>query len=443
MATFLIRDVRIFTGKETIDEGYIHVESGKINSVGPMNDMPKVAVKTYSKPGHTLLPGLIDCHIHADRADPEALPQALRFGVTTVCEMHNELENVQKLKKQTLEPDTASYKTAAQAATIENGWPIPVITAHDKSPETAAAIAKWPKLTDRNSAIDYLEWTKKEMQPDYIKLIHESGTSFGREFSYPSLELQSIIVEEANKRGYLTVAHATCLKDTIDVLNAGVNGLTHTFCDQPPTQEVIDAYKKNNAWVNPTLAAMGSLTTEGKDLQHRFAHDPRVKGLISEDSVGNMCKCMGFATEHGKVEYAYESIKKLREAGIDILWYVHPIRIMVRLLKNNCSGSDSAGPAVGTAFGLSMHHELHIFVHKIGMTPVEALRSATSLIAKRFKFDDRGQVAEGLNADLLLVEGNPLEDIDATLNIRGVWRDGNLCSMYTEKLEAGVEPLLG
>ncbi|KAI2482595.1 Amidohydro-4 multi-domain protein [Pyrenophora tritici-repentis] len=426
MTTFIIRDVRIFTGEEKIDEGYIHIEDGKINSVGPMKDIPKVTVKTYSKPGHTLLPGLIDCHIHADRADPVALPQALRFGVTTVCEMHNELENVQKLKKQTLEPDTASYKTAAQAATIENGWPIPVITAHDKSPETAAAIAKWPKLTDRNSVIEYLDWTAKEMQPDYIKLMHESGTSFGREFSYPSFELQSIIVEEAKKRGYFTVAHATCLKDTIDVLNAGVNGLTHTFCDQTPTQEVIDAYKKNNAWVNPTLATMGSLTTEGKELQHKFAHDPRVEGMLSEDSVGNMCKCMGFATEHGKVEYAYEGVRKLREAGVDIL-----------------CGSDSAGPAVGTAFGLSMHHELHIFVHKIGMTPAEALRSATSLIAKRFKFEDRGQVAKGLNADLLLVEGNPLEDIDATLNIRGVWRDGNLCSMYAEKLEAGVEPLLG
>ena len=90
-----------------------------------------------------------------------------------------------------------------------------------------------------------------------------------------------------------------------------------------------------------------------------------------------------------------------------------------------------------------MHHELYVFVHKIGMTPAEALRSATSLVAKRFQFTDRGRLAEGLNADLLLVEGNPLEDIDATLNIRGVWRDGNLCSTYAAKLEAGVEPLLG
>ena len=70
------------------------------------------------------------------------------------------------------------------------------------------------------------------------------------------------------------------------------------------------------------------------------------------------------------------------------------------------------------------------------MLPEEALRSATSLVAKRFKFDDRGRLAEGLNADLLLVEGNPLEDIDATLNIRGVWREGALCSAHAAKMES-------
>jgi imidazolonepropionase-like amidohydrolase len=81
-----------------------------------------------------------------------------------------------------------------------------------------------------------------------------------------------------------------------------------------------------------------------------------------------------------------------------------------------------------------MHHELHLFVHKVGMTPAEALRSATSLVAKSFKFEDRGKLAEGLKADLLLVEGNPLEDIDATLNIRGVWREGKLCSAHAKNM---------
>jgi imidazolonepropionase-like amidohydrolase len=68
------------------------------------------------------------------------------------------------------------------------------------------------------------------------------------------------------------------------------------------------------------------------------------------------------------------------------------------------------------------------------MSPEEALRSATSLTAKRFRFEDRGRLAKGLNADLLLVEGNPLEDISTTLNIRGVWREGNACSYHAEKL---------
>jgi imidazolonepropionase-like amidohydrolase len=321
MSSFIIRDVRIFTGEETIPEGFIYVLDGKIKAVGPTSEMPKASVKTYSKPGHTLLPGLIDCHIHADKANPIALPQALRFGVTTVCEMHNELANVQKLKKQTLEPDTASYKTAGQAATIENGWPIPVITAHDKSEETLAEIATWPKLSNRDNVIEYLEWNKREMQPDYIKLMHESGTAMGMQLSKPSVELQRTIIEEANKRGYLTVAHALSLQDTLEVLEAGVNGLTHTMCDQPPTQELVEAYKKNNAWLNPTLAAIGSLTTEGKAIQERFAHDPRVKGLIGDEAITSLCNCMGFAAQSGaKAEYAYESVRMLRKAGIDIVW---------------------------------------------------------------------------------------------------------------------------
>src|SRR5690242_5568219 len=241
MTSFVIRDARVFTGEYTIDEGYVLVEDGRIKAVGPTSNIPQLdsSVKVYCKPKHTLLPGLIDCHIHADRADPEALPQALRFGVTTVLDMHNELPNVLKLKKQTQEPDTAAYKTAGQAATIENGWPIPVIVAHDKSPETLAEIEKWPKLTDRNSVVEYLDWTTREMQPNYIKLMHESGTVMGTTLAQPTVELQQIIVEEAKSRGYLTVAHATSLQDTLDVLRAGVNGLTHTFCDQPPTDELI------------------------------------------------------------------------------------------------------------------------------------------------------------------------------------------------------------
>lgn len=83
-----------------------------------------------------------------------------------------------------------------------------------------------------------------------------------------------------------------------------------------------------------------------------------------------------------------------------------------------------------------MHQELALFVEACGFTPVEALRSATSGPAKRFKFSDRGLIKEGLRADLVLVEGDPTEDIDHTLDLRGVWTEGNLCSAYKDNFQA-------
>ena len=81
-----------------------------------------------------------------------------------------------------------------------------------------------------------------------------------------------------------------------------------------------------------------------------------------------------------------------------------------------------------------MHQELSLFVNECGFTPAEALRSATFAPAKRFNFSDRGQIKDGLRADLLLVEGNPLEDISHTLDLRGVWTKGELCSTYKNTL---------
>jgi len=89
---------------------------------------------------------------------------------------------------------------------------------------------------------------------------------------------------------------------------------------------------------------------------------------------------------------------------------------------------------LGTGWGVSVHQELSLFVNQAGFTPEEAIRAATSLPAQRFNFSDRGQIKEGLRADLLLVEGNPLEDIDNTLNLRAVWTAGELCSTYSDEL---------
>jgi len=136
MTTILVRDVRIFTGEEEISNGSVLISNGKIHQVASTQlEPPDSSTQVISKPGHTLLPGFIDAHIHANNGNAVALPQSLRFGVTTVCDMHNEPPNVVKLRKQAEDSDSADFKTCSLAATIADGWPEAVVVAHDKSEE--------------------------------------------------------------------------------------------------------------------------------------------------------------------------------------------------------------------------------------------------------------------------------------------------------------------
>ncbi len=99
---------------------------------------------------------------------------------------------------------------------------------------------------------------------------------------------------------------------------------------------------------------------------------------------------------------------------------VHVRGTVLTLLR----GSDSAGSGLGTVWGVTFHHELYLLVTECDFSPQEALHAGTALTAKLFGWKDGGQIAQGFKADLVLIEGNPLDDIDATLNIRSVWRDG-------------------
>lgn len=179
-------------------------------------------------------------------------------------------------------------------------------------------MATWPKLKTPEDGRKYVQDRVKE-NVDYIKLMHESGTLIGTTLTMPSLDLQKAVIDEAHKAGLITVAHATGLEDTLAILGAGVDGLAHTIIDQPPTEQLIAAYKKNNAHCNPTLCAMGSATTEGQAMQEAFAHDPRVKHLLGETERHRMCQCMGFAQQY-QIENAYESVRQLKKAGVTILW---------------------------------------------------------------------------------------------------------------------------
>jgi len=88
-------------------------------------------------------------------------------------------------------------------------------------------------------------------------------------------------------------------------------------------------------------------------------------------------------------------------------------------------GTDSTYPTVW--FGEAMHREMEIWVNESGISPLNTLKAATSVNAQILKIDNRtGSIQAGLEGDLLVVEGNPAENISDTRNIRYIFTNGKL-----------------
>lgn len=428
-----ITDVRLFTGHTFISNGYVVVLDGKISQVGE-GSPPSSATKdipVLSKPGHTLIPGLIDGHIHANSGNIPSLEQSIRFGVTTVCDMHNESEFFVPVAQKASDPKNrsiyADFKYCGFGCTVTGGWPAAVVQAFDSSPEMAAIIASWERIspTDPSTAAPHVK-AQAAHGASYIKLFHESSKSLiFPELPRPSLEVQRAVVAAAKALTppLPTVAHALCYDDTLEILSCGVSGLTHTFTDRAPTPELLAAYQKANAHCNPTLAALGSLTTEGKDLQHAFAHTDLAKRLLlpaEPDAQEHLCACMSMspASATNTVSNAYETVRQLHAAGVPIV-----------------AGSDTAGPALGTSYGLSLHMEMWLLRHKCGMSGADVLRSATSVVSERLGLSDRGVLEVGRRGDLVLLKGDGVGgwgegEGELTLPIEGVWREGVVAEVW-------------
>jgi imidazolonepropionase-like amidohydrolase len=241
---------------------------------------------------------------------------------------------------------------------------------------------------------------------DYIKFMVDDGTVEGHP-GLPMLDQATLTagVAEAKRRGMLTIAHTLTVEATRMAVEAGVDGFAHLFMDRPHTDEIIDLIAASGAFVVPCVvlnASMMGITGSA------LAEDPRVASRLDAAWTEALHSSYNRYPQ-GKLEDVLASVKALHDAGVDLI-----------------VGTDASIPMPsfgGVAHGASVHHELQHLV-RAGLTPIQALRAATLTPAHRFGLDDRGRVAEGLRADLLLVDGDPTTTIGDTLNLRAVWRRG-------------------
>ncbi|UPZ30350.1 amidohydrolase family protein [Streptomyces sp. LRE541] len=398
---------QVFDGERVLEDTTVVLDGSRITAVG--GEAPAGA-EIVDAVGGTLLPGLFDAHVHTS---DEALALALRFGITTELEMQG--MNTGAVRRRVSENDSlADVRSAGFGITPPGGHPSELMPkgfkpgGHRGRGDGGAPreVPLMPFSTTPEEAVGFVP-RLVEAGSDYIKFMVDDGSVEGHP-GLPMLDQATLSagVAEAHRHGMLTIAHTLTVDATRMAIEAGIDGFAHLFMDRPHTEEIIGLIAASGAFVVPCVVLNASMMgIAGASL----SADPRVGSRLDE-AWTNALNTSYDRYPQGRLEDVLASVKALHDAGVDLL-----------------AGTDSAPMPLqfmgGVVHGASVHQELQYLV-RAGLTPVQALRAATAAPARRFGLSDRGRIAEGLRADLLLVAGDPTTTIGDTLNLREVWRRG-------------------
>ena len=350
----------------------------------------------------TILPGLIDSHVHltgiGDGRSGDQLAQlpdeVLSINMANNAKKHLH-SGVTTVRDCGAKNDTAFHlRTAAQMGIIESprlvlsGRPLAIIGGH--------LSYFGEQITGTNECRAAVRYLIKQ-GADFIKVTASGGstnTSFPLKPSFSQEEL-NVIVEEAHKFGKHVAAHCHNSESMVRSLKAGVDTIIHgVFKESDGTnkyrEDVVELMLKNNTFVNPTLAP-GMMRV-------KIMENKKNEGNFSESDQEEMDKVL---FEH---EYRMECFNKMYEAGISM-----------------SAGSDSAWGAyeMGNFF---LDIEGHVAG---GQSPMEAIKSATSVASQSCWIDDSiGSIEIGKLADMIVLDESPVNQIENLRTISEVIKDG-------------------
>lgn len=400
---FAIRDVRVFDGERFIERATVTVKDGVIEAVATDLDLPAGRDVIEGK-GRTLMPGLIDAHVHTWG---DARRDALRFGVTTQIDMFSDHRQLAAAKRERVDlaaTEQADLWSAGTLATADGGH----------GTQFGMTIPTLAKPDEASAWVD----ARHAEGSDFIKIVREDLHVYTDEQRLPTLDAATAaaVIAAAHARGLQAVVHASAQEAARESLRDGADGLVHVFQDAVADEAFVTLARDNKAFIVPTLTVIAGFSGERSTL----AENPRFSGWLSREQRDSLAARMhGGAGDPAMLANAVESIRRLHAAGVVVL-----------------AGTDAPNP--NTAHGVSMHEEISRLAGA-GLGNTAALVAATSGPARAFGLDDRGRIAPGLRADLVLVEGNPEADIAATGAIAMIWKNGR---RVDRRVVAGDSPVL-
>jgi imidazolonepropionase-like amidohydrolase len=380
------------TGNEPRERASVVVEGRRVSEVHSGDSPPTTRHDSiFDCAGMTLMPGLTDAHVHIGAVDVNILDQHREYPPNLVAMMMARILEDTIHRGFTTVRDAGgtdwSFKAAVERGIVEG----PRLLVSDRPLSQTGGHGDWRRTTEKQppeifcptagmrsvicdgaDAVRHAAREQLRLGADQIKVMASGGAmSHADELAatqYTLEELQAA-VEEAEAAGTYVMAHAYNDRSVRNCLESGVRSIEHGNLIDEETARLV---ARSGAYLVPTLVTYEALSDEG--------------------------------SEYGVPETVIRKIDEARALGIRALRYAYEAGVKI------ASGSDLLGP-------LQDRKARELEIKTEVMSPMESLMSATKTNAELFGMqEDLGTVERGKLADLLVVDGNPLEDIAVLQN---------------------------
>ena len=403
------------TGAPPVADSVVVIRDGRIETAGPRDTTPVPAgAETLDVTGKTIIPGLVNLHVHY-RDGPEEIERQFRsqlyYGVTTARSIGSDSpERVAFLLEANAgRPDVPRAYTAGLGFSRPGGFNAAGRNAPETEEEARAMVRDQIAL-----GVHFIKmWVNEVAEPD-LKI---------------TPAMRTVIIDEALRNGALPVAHIDDEADGRQLVEAGLRDLLHSTVltfgpgagvpvdDPEPSPAFIQMCLDNGVSFTPTLSIVQNNwhfaehpeLLDDPALRAAFAtYNPdALAGWDDPTHRADVVDAPGFEDRKAAFQQVQDFVKTMHDAGVKI-----------------ALGNDAGTPNV--PFGWGVHHEMELYV-EAGLTPMDAIVAATATGAGQMPplgEADFGTLEAGQIADLIVLNADPLADIRNTLAIDRVMRLG-------------------